>query len=77
MLNRGDFGADVAEWQAFLRAEGYGNWQGGVLIVTGDFDQETEYATMCLQRDHGLEPTGVLCLRTDALARTLGWRAGE
>ncbi len=75
MLNRGDLGADVAEWQKFVKARGYRNWYGQPITVDGDFDQETEYATKCFQGDHGVEQTGVLCPKTEALARTLGWRA--
>jgi hypothetical protein len=60
VLNRGDLGADVAEWQTFLRTRGYCNWYGQPITVDGDFDHETEYATKCFQRDYELEQTGVL-----------------
>ena len=73
MLNRGDLGADVAEWQEFLLTRGYTNPSGEPLIVDGDFGPDTEYATTRFQHDHGLEPTGVLCPETEAFARGLGW----
>jgi murein L,D-transpeptidase YcbB/YkuD len=74
VLNRGDLGVDVAEWQTFLRAQGYCALSGAPLAVTSDFDEDTEVATRRFQQDHGLEPTGVLCPRTDAAARSVGWR---
>ncbi len=73
MLNRGDFGVDVVQWQRFLRARGFCNFSGQPLNVNGDYDDETEHATMCFQYENGLRQTGVLCPQTEALARSLGW----
>ncbi len=77
MLNHGDFGADVTEWQTFLRAKGYCNWRGQPLVVNGEFDDDTEFATSRFQRDQGLSETGVLCPHTEGVARSLGWRASS
>lgn len=77
MLNHGDFGADVAEWQLFLRAKGYCNSEGQPLRVSGEFDDDTEFATSRFQRDHDLAETGVLCPHTEGVARAIGWRASE
>jgi putative chitinase len=74
MLNRGDLGVDIAEWQAFLRDKGYRNAMGRPLAVNGDFGNDTEHATMGFQHDHGLERTGVLCPGTETAARGVGWR---
>ncbi|HSQ68256.1 MAG TPA: peptidoglycan-binding domain-containing protein [Polyangiaceae bacterium] len=77
MLNHGDFGADVAEWQTFLRAKGYCSWEGRPLRVTGEFDDDTEFATARFQRDQGLAETGILCPQTESLARAMGWLASS
>ncbi len=56
-LRRGHMGADVLQWQGII---GIGE--------SGDFDADTESATMAWQRVRGLEPDGVVGPKTWGVA---------
>ena len=54
----GDKGADVGTMQKMLRAEGYKDQNGQLIVADRDFGIKTDFALKKYQKDHGLEVDG-------------------
>jgi lysozyme len=65
-LRRGSTGADVTDWQEFLRSQGFSSVE-----VDGSFGPLTEGATRAFQTARGLTPDGVVGPLTQAAAAAL------
>ncbi len=72
ILRRGDVGAAVARWQAFLASVGYLGMDGRPLADDGIYGLATERATRLFQAAHGLV-SGVVDDATRILASSLGY----
>lgn len=72
ILDRGDTGQDVKDWQTLLVGAGH------KLTVDGDFGPATEAATKAFQKVLGVTPDGAVGPATrTATAKLLAWLAGE
>jgi peptidoglycan L-alanyl-D-glutamate endopeptidase CwlK len=67
ILKKGDKGADVKTWQAFLVAQGYH------IAADGDFGPATEASTKGFQTIHALRPDGIVGDNTIAAAKLVGF----
>ncbi len=54
----GDTGADVGTMQRILRADGYTDKNGQLIVADKSFGEKTDFALRKYQRDHGLEADG-------------------
>lgn len=59
-LRRGMKGSHVADWQAFLNENGFGDQTGAPLVEDGDFGGKTEFATKLFQAAVKVVPDGVV-----------------
>lgn len=66
MLEVGDRGPEVVEWQMFLKEHGY--FHAGVAPI---FGPKTYQATRLFQKDHGLRDDGIVGPKTKAAAKDL------
>lgn len=66
LLKQGARGDYVAQWQVFLRGQGY------LLNTTGIFDDETVGATQKFQKSHRLNPDGMVGNKSLSRAMALG-----
>jgi hypothetical protein len=61
-------GPDVSRWQRFLGVQGFSPG-----AADGEFGKTTETATKCFQKQHHLEPDGIVANLTLSKARGLGY----
>lgn len=67
-LKKGSKGSEVRKWQSFLIEQDFK--PGG---VDGDFGPKTHKATIAFQKEHGLEPDGIVGKITIGFAKTQGF----
>ena len=68
ILKIGARGNDVRKWQYFLAGQGlYKN------VVDGEFGEITKESSVAFQKQHGLQPDGIVGNKTVGIAMTLGF----
>jgi putative chitinase len=71
ILKEGMKGVEVAEWQSFLKSEGFS------VKVDGDFGKITTAATREFQKEHKLKADGIIGPGTLKVAEKLGFKFGK
>lgn len=72
VLRRNEQGPDVGHHQRLLADLGYVGADGKPITVDEKFGSNTEFATRQFQRDHGIEPLGVIGPKTRAALESAG-----
>jgi hypothetical protein len=70
-LKLGETGYFVTQWQMFLRGQNY------FIDASGIFDDKTKVATLSFQREHQLDPDGIVGNQTLGRAALLGFELVE